>query len=130
MFIDENMIQILTLFFAFLSIFIAAAFMFFNLQRKHESKYNSLQNRVELDSLRQNYESQIYELMAKLSKNQRKFKEINESQISGNPKNLTNNNVTINNFLLSAGISEEDTIVKDYVFVLTPFHKDFFLHLK
>lgn len=126
MFIDENMIQILTLFFAFLSIFIAAAFMFFNLQRKHESKYNSLQNRVELDSLRQNYESQIYELMAKLSKNERKFKEINELQISGNPKNLTNNNVTINNFLLSAGISEEDTIVKDYVFVLTPFHKDFF----
>ena len=125
MFIDENLIQVLTLVLAFLSIFIAGGFMFSNLQKKHESKYNHLQNRIELDSLRQNYESQIYELMHKLSRTEKKFNEINELQISGNPLKITHNKVALNNFLESAGISESDTIIEDYVFVLTPFHKDF-----
>jgi hypothetical protein len=125
MFVDENIIQVLTLFFAFLTICVAAAFMFFNLQKKHESKYNNLQKRVELDSLRQNYETQIYELMAKLSKKETRFKEINELQLNGNPQNITNNPVMLNNFLISAGITDEDIHIKNYVFVLTPFHKDF-----
>lgn len=103
------------------------AFMFSTMQKKKESRYDDEKNRVELDILRHNVESEIYSLNRRLSKTPSRFEDAYHLQLSGNnaPINISKPGIILNDFLKSAGLKQSDLIAKDYVFVLTPFHNEF-----
>lgn len=103
------------------------AFMFSTMQKKKESRYDDEKNRVELDILRHNVESEIYSLNRRLSKTPSRFEDAYHLQLSGNnaPTNISKPEIILNDFLKSAGLKQSDLTAKDYVFVLTPFHNEF-----
>lgn len=126
MYFDKDLIQLFTLFTSFLSIVIAVSFLFFTLNKSSKkSNYDEINHKVQLDMLRHNLESKIYELNERLNKNPKKFIELNDLQINGSPKEINKNKIFLNHFLNSAGIQESDLIEKDFVFILTPFHEKF-----
>lgn len=101
------------------------ASMFFVMQKRRESYYNEQKQKIELDLLRHNVESQIYGLNERLSKTAPRFKDAYHLQIDGNREKNDNDTLKINGFLKSAGLKQSDLYEEDYVFVLTPFHSEF-----
>ncbi|EPZ7023517.1 hypothetical protein ACXPJX_000369 [Serratia marcescens] len=106
---------------------IMMAFMFHTMQKKRESRYNEEKNRIELDLLRHNLESQIYSLNKRLSKTSSRFEDAYHLQLYGNSDidDFDKRKVVINGFLKNAGIKDSDLVEKNHVFVLTPFHSEF-----
>ncbi len=126
MYFDKDLIQLFTLFTSFLTVAVGVSFMFFSLNKSSKkSNYDEINNKIQLDMLRHNLEAKIYELNERLNKNPEKFMELNSLQIDGTQKNINQNKILLNSFLNSAGINESDLIEKDFVFILTPFHKKF-----
>jgi len=92
-------------------------------------KHEKFMHRVELDEIRRHYESQMYNLNNKMSANPERWKELNylimNPNISNSSDYFSEQNVVYSRFLKNMGIDPNDLeIVKDSVFVLTPFHKD------
>ncbi|MEC6823434.1 hypothetical protein VXS02_08320 [Photobacterium piscicola] len=104
---------------------IVMGLMFYMQQKKRESKYDEEKKKVELDLLRHNVESQIYNLNERLMKTPARFEDAYHLQLDGNKKIGRNNPIKLNEFLKSASIKEDDLTEKDFVFVLTPFHSKF-----
>jgi len=100
---------------------------FFLLHKRKETQYNVEKNKVELDLLRQNLESQIYELSERSNKKASKWEDAYHLQIDGNnvSKDSSSSNIYLNEFLKSGGIKESDLVEEDFVFVLTPFHSKY-----
>lgn len=101
------------------------ALTFYMQQKRRESRYNEEKQKIELDLLRHNVESQIYELNERLMKTPKRFEDSYHLQLDGNRKNDVKTSININEFLKSASIKEEDLVEKEFVFVLTPFHSNF-----
>jgi hypothetical protein len=103
------------------------ASMFYVMQKRRESYYNEQKQKIELDLLRHNVESQIYGLNERLSKTAPRFKDSFHLQIDGNNQKVIkeSGSLKLNDFLKSAGLKESDLHEEDYVFVLTPFHTEF-----
>ena len=103
------------------------ALMFYTMQKKKESRYNEEKNKIELDLLRHNVESEIYSLNKRLVKTSSRFEDAYHLQLDGNKSSVNNDRsgLILNDFLKSAGLKQSDLIEKDFVFVLTPFHSEF-----
>lgn len=101
------------------------ALMFYMLQKKRESHFNEEKNKIELDLLRHNVESQVYGLNERLMKTPSRFEDAYHLQLDGNRKPDVKKPIKLNEFLKSASIKDEDLIERDFVFVLTPFHSKF-----
>jgi len=107
-----------------------SAFMgvyFFFLQKKRESRYDEEKKKVELDLLRHNLESQVYELNERSNRNSSKWKDSIHLQIDGTKDkgSKKGSKIHLNDFLKSGGIKESDLTEEDFVFVLTPFHSKY-----
>ncbi|MCS6177404.1 hypothetical protein [Shewanella baltica] len=107
-----------------------SAFMgvyFFFLQKKRESRYDEEKKKVELDLLRHNLESQVYELNERSNRNSSKWKDSIHLQIDGtkDKNSKKGSKIHLNDFLKSGGIKESDLTEEDFVFVLTPFHSKY-----
>ncbi|MDQ8573710.1 hypothetical protein [Klebsiella aerogenes] len=103
------------------------AFMYYTMQKNRESRYNEEKKKIELDLLRHNVEAEIYNLNERLTKTSSRFEDSFHLQLQGNENSLSNktSKIILNDFLKSSGIKQSDLEEKDFVFVLTPFHKDF-----
>lgn len=103
------------------------ALMFYMMQKRRESRYDEEKNKIELDLLRHNVESQVYGLNERLSKTSSRFEDAYHLQLDGNAKSIDSEShgVQLNGFLKSAGLKKSDLVEKDFVFVLTPFHSEF-----
>lgn len=111
--------------FVLLSLSIAMGAYFYALQKRKDSYYNEKKKRVELDLLRHNLESQIYELSERANKKSEKWSDAYNLQLEGNNTLVDSktSKIVLNEFLKSGGIKESDLEEEDFVFVLTPFHK-------
>ncbi|KRV69375.1 hypothetical protein AO721_10760 [Aeromonas veronii] len=109
---------------SFATILLVMGFGFVFLNRNRDSKYNEKLHRIELDALRKNYESQIYNLNEKYVTTKEQWADSYHMQLSGNSASseVKNTPVKINSFLLNAGLTEWDLVQERMVFVLTPFH--------
>ncbi|MGF1751906.1 hypothetical protein [Vibrio cionasavignyae] len=99
--------------------------MFYMQQKRRESHFNEEKNKIELDLLRHNVESQVYGLNERLMKTPSRFEDAYHLQLDGNRKSDVKKPIKLNEFLKSASIKDEDLIERDFVFVLTPFHSKF-----
>lgn len=117
---DYSIITLLITMFSMLISIMAVGFYF--LQKNKYSKYNDEQQRVELDLLRKNLESQLYSLNEKSAKNKEQWIDSLHMQLSGNKSSSNESTVKMNSFLRNAGLDEWDLDQKRMVFVLTPFH--------
>lgn len=110
-----------------LAITIPMGMYFYFLQKRRESRFDVEKKKIELDLMRHNLESQVYELNERFGKNSEKWKDVNHLQIDGVEKSNKSNKMPIrlNEFLKSGGIVESDLVEEDYVFVLTPFHSKY-----
>lgn len=96
-----------------------------------QARYDKENSRALFESMRKSFETQIYSLSEKLSRNEERWRDINHLLIRkeyGNdtPELNYNNKIVLNNFLKSNGITNDDTVIdKRLVFVLTPFHPEF-----
>lgn len=93
------------------------------------SKFDDKMRMIELDRLREHYESQINSLNNKMTNSLDSWKEMNHLVIAPNNNDVNYAKDIINNepntFLKSFGLSEGDiTINPTSVFVLTPFSKE------
>lgn len=107
-----------------------SAFMgvyFFFLQKRRDSRYDEEKKKVELDLLRHNLESQVYELNERSNRNSSKWKDSIHLQIDGtkDKDSRKGSRIHLNEFLKSGGIKESDLTEEDFVFVLTPFHSKY-----
>ncbi|ENM5854905.1 hypothetical protein ACYVMA_004539 [Vibrio parahaemolyticus] len=107
---------------SFVIMMIGMGIGFYILNKNRESKYNSELHRVELDMLRKNLESQIYNLNEKSSATKEQWADSYHMQLSGNKVASDENRVKLNSFLSNAGLTEWDLDPERMVFVLTPFH--------
>lgn len=119
---NDTIILLLTGFSIITSI-IGAGFIV--LQKNRESRYNAEKQRIELDMLRMNLESQIYNLTEKPQKNSKQWEDSIHMQLSANKSSPDNSTVRLNSFLENAGLNEFDLFQERMVFVLTPFHPKF-----
>lgn len=118
-----NDISILTLLGTAFSIFTAImAVGFIYLQRNRESRYNEEKHRIEMDLLRKNLESQVYNLTEKSEKNSKQWEDSIHMQLSANKSAPDKSEVKLNSFLRNAGLTEWDLDQERMIFVLTPFH--------
>lgn len=108
-----------------ISVFMGGYFLF--LQKRRESRYDEEKKRVELDLLRHNLESQVYELNERSNRNSTKWKDSIHLQIDGtkDQESKKGSKIQLNEFLKSGGIKESDLNEEDFVFVLTPFHSKY-----
>lgn len=96
-----------------------------------QSRYDNENNRALFESMRKSFETQIYSLSDKLSRNEERWRDVNhllirKEYVNETPELNYNNRIVLNNFLKSNGITNEDMMVdKRLVFVLTPFHPEF-----
>ncbi|MCC9074460.1 hypothetical protein LNQ49_22990 [Flavobacterium sp. F-65] len=96
-----------------------------------QARYDKDNNRALFESMRKSFETQIYSLNDKLVRNEERWRDINHLLIRKEYINEAtepnyNPKITLNNFLKSNGITNEDMIIdKRLVFVLTPFHPEF-----
>lgn len=104
---------------------VVMALMFYMQQKRRESHFNEEKNKIELDLLRHNVESQVYGLNERLMKTPSRFEDAYHLQLDGNRKSDVKKPIKLNEFLKSASIKDEDLIERDFVFVLTPFHSKF-----
>jgi hypothetical protein len=100
---------------------------FFMLQKRKESHYSMEKQKVELDLLRHNLESQVYELNERANRKTESWEDAYHLQLDGNntKKKSSENKIKLNEFLRSGGITESDLEQEDFVFVITPFHKKY-----
>lgn len=105
----------------------AMALMFYTMNKRRESKYDEEKNRIELDALRHNVESEIYSLNKRLTRTSSRFEDAFHLQLDGNVgvNKIDKPRLALNEFLKSAGLKQADLLEKDFVFVLTPFHSEF-----
>lgn len=110
-----------------LALTVAMALMFFMMQKKRDSKYDEEKMRIELSLLRHNVESEIYGLNKRLSKTSSRFVDSYHLQLDGNKVSTEDSSprLVLSDFLKSAGLKQLDLIEQDFVFVLTPFHREF-----
>lgn len=95
-------------------------------QRRH-TKYDEERHRVELEVMRRSIESQMYGLNEKLLATEDRWRDVNHLLISSQSRQSDvvepNKHNPSSALLSSAGISSDDlTIERDLIFVLTPFH--------
>lgn len=87
-----------------------------------DRRYNEERNRVELHSLRESYESKIYDLMNRLISNESRWKDTNHLILSAQENNDISQKKS---FLALNGVPDNTTIDSQSVFVLTPYHEQF-----
>ncbi|WP_368180967.1 hypothetical protein [Aeromonas sp. R7-5] len=87
-----------------------------------DRQYNEERNRVELHALRDSYESKVYDLMSRLISNESRWKDVNHLVVSAQKNNISSKN---SSFLSINGVSDNLTVDKNLVFVLTPYHESF-----
>ncbi|WHY75720.1 hypothetical protein QNH20_16505 [Neobacillus sp. WH10] len=97
-------------------------------QSTKQRKLDKLE-RVQLEKMREYYESQIYALNNKMIANPTRWKDTNylvtDPRISSSDDYFNQKDVQYSSFLKSVGLNPSDlNIIKDAVFVLTPFHKE------
>lgn len=126
---NNNIMSVLLLLIAVLIIALVAFILTKNLK---STRYDSDLQRIILDDIRKSIELDIYKLNQKLSNSEEKFRDINHLLIRNeylSEKDIKLNNdqeILLNDFLISNGITKEDLIVdKKLVFVLTPFNQEF-----
>lgn len=114
-------------------IIVILAILTYLMQKYRESikktNYNIEKREAELNLLRQDYESKIYQLTDRLLQAENRWKDLNHLLISSQrtmPEKITDkNDVQLSNYLKNIGLKKEELEVeKDLVFMLTPFHKD------
>lgn len=95
-------------------------------RNEYRKRQESLENKMEMNEMRNFLEKQLFEINYKLMANDSKWKDVNHLLISSQQTmqqdRLSNQD---NNFINDLGINKEEIKVeKDLVFVLTPFNKD------
>ncbi|MEW4234357.1 hypothetical protein Q0N71_20140 [Bacillus thuringiensis] len=100
-------------------------FMLINQRKKHEIE----KQLIKLETMREYYESQLYNINSKMISNPERWKDVNHlvtnPSISESEDYFKQKNVQYSEFLKSVGLSPNELgIVKDTVFVLTPFHEE------
>jgi len=112
-------------------IFSAMLFALILYYREHrKARYNEVNNRVELEMLRESLEKKIYELTDKLMSTEDRWEDLNHilvSRLETQPESVEfQNTLSLTNFLKSYGLKETDTAIDpNLVFVLTPFNEQF-----
>jgi hypothetical protein len=95
------------------------------------SRYDQLNNRAQLESIRESLEKQIYLLNDKMLQSENRWKDVNhlllrKEYIENSSDLVFTETPKLNNFLKSNGISEKDLLIdKKLVFLLTPFNNEF-----
>lgn len=90
--------------------------------------YNDKLNRIEIEKTREHYEKKLYELNARLSQDNNRWKDTNKLIFNSQKYNFdqseSNNLLNVNAFIKSAGINTDELkIDKDLIFMLTPFNE-------
>lgn len=121
----SSILAISAIILSFISILIVLVLYITN---KKNNKYDDIKKRAYIEYLRDSYEKNIYENEERLMSNKERWIDTNHL-ILGSQKMQSNkyyNDIKINDFLRSAGISENDLIIDNkMVFVLTPFNNKY-----
>lgn len=127
-----NTSELITLFATLISVFavLISLFTFYNHNRKN-TKYNEEKSKAEIEGLRSNFESRIYELTDRLMSGEERWKDVNHlfinSSVNKKDKYLSSSAVNPDRFLDAMGIDQQSLkVIKDQIFVLTPFHSKFY----
>jgi hypothetical protein len=97
-----------------------------------KTRYNDIEKHIELESIRNSIEKEIYKLNERLISNEERWKDVNHllirKDIASSISSFELNRKTqLNNFLKSNGITEKDLeIDKKMVFVLSPFNDQYY----
>lgn len=90
-----------------------------------ERRYDEVNKKIELDKLRESYESKIYELMERLISTESRWKDVNHLLLSAQNSGINLSRERVD-FLKVNGITPEDTVIdKELVFILTPYHNKY-----
>ncbi|MBK8089394.1 MAG: hypothetical protein IPK31_16455 [Chitinophagaceae bacterium] len=117
---------------ALITVFISAV-TYFIFRTLRKTKYDEKERRIQMEQMRSSLEHEFYKLNDRLMMNEARWRDVNhlflrrELEDENIKTNDTQKAVHLNNFLKSNGINEKDLEVeKEFVFVLTPFHEQFF----
>src|SRR6266498_925301 len=102
--------------------------LYFSLRKR---KYDTERHKALLDEIRYSLEKQMYVLTDRLMKNEERWRDVNHlllrKEYTDDRPIFTKKRPILNDFLVANGIREQDlTVDKDLIFVLTPFHPNYF----
>ena len=95
-----------------------------------QQHYDVQLQRAELESMRESFETRIYELTERMVSTEKRWRDTNHLLVSSVRQQpdvkVATSPVQLSQFLRASGLSESDiAIEKDLVFVLMPFHSDY-----
>lgn len=110
-------------------------FMLNNMKERSRSSYDSQRNQARLSEMREFFESQLYQINHQLLSSEKRWREVNHLLLSAQAKEFSSQERNYlknpllenkNSFFLQMGIDPNNvSIEKNFVFVLTPFEKEF-----